>query len=224
MGLLSKSPAERKLEQLTGGGKLSEEFKALLRANNIDLRTGEEIRKQLKEEIKLDIVSADGLETRIRYLIKKHSNTAVRDETSQNANASEAPKDLSLRAYEKQINELKKEYDSKEKNVKGLIEKRFSPPQITYDKFMSSISNCNNVFNSQYQSAINIVQLASHDTPKIDMELENKIQALKSIIKFIDDLTGELLINLNSKSDKDVEKLSDDMQNLIDSVKNYDTY
>ena len=221
MGLFSQTPAEKKLERLTGGAVLSDEFKALLRANNIDLHTGEEIKKQLKEEIKLDIVSAEGLETRIRYLIKKHANTAVNDDSSSNETPQQ-PRDLSLRAYEKQINQLKQEYDTKEKNVKGLIEKRFAPPQITYDKFMSSIDNCNKVFNSQYQSAINIVQLASHDTPKIDMELEHKIGVLKDIIKFIDDLTGELLINLNSKSNDDVDTLSDDMQNLIDSVKDYD--
>ena len=225
MGFLSQSPAEKKLEQLTGGLTLSDEYKALLRANNIDLGTGEHIKKQLKEEIKLDIVSADGLETRIRYLIKQHAKPGASKEPQEVSEPVVTPfkvDDYALKAYLKQINELKKEYDFKETNVKKLIEKRFAPPQITYDKFMASVNKCNTVFNDQYNSAVSIINLASEDSPKIDMELENKISSLKSIIKSIDELIGELVINLNSKSDKDVENLSEDMKDLIDSVKDYD--
>ena len=222
MGIFQQSPAEKKLEQLTGRSTLSEEFKALLKANNIDLATGEHIKKQLKEEIKLDIVSAEGLETRIRYLIKKHANTGVKEAPVQSDIKEFASDNSALKAYGNKINQLKKEYDSKEEKVKGLIEKRFAPPQITYDKFMNSVKKCNGVFNSQYESASNIINLATSDTPKIDMELENKITALQSIIKYIDDLTNELLINMNSKSNKDIDSLYEDMEDLIDSVKDYD--
>ena len=197
MGIFQQSTAEKKLEQLTGRSTLSEEFKALLRANNIDLATGEHIKKQLKEEIKLDIVSAEGLETRIRYLIKKHANTMVKETPVKNEVNEFATDNSSLKAYGDKINKLKNEFDSKQENVKDLIEKRFSPPQITYDKFMNSVKKCNDVFNSQYESASNIINLATRDTPKIDMELEGKINALESIIKYIDDLTNELLINMN---------------------------
>ena len=222
MGIFQQSPAERKLQELTGGSTLSAEFKALLKANNIDLVTGEHIKKQLKEEIKLDIVSADGLETRIRYLIKKHANTMV-DETPVETKVKDfATGSSALKAYGQKINELKNEYDYKEKNVKGLIEKRFSPPQITYDKFMNSVKKCNELFNSQYESASNIIKLAAQDTPKIDMELESKISSLESIIKYIDDLTNELLLNMNSDSNNDIKNLYEDMEDLIDSVKDYD--
>ena len=222
MGIFKQSPAERKLEELTGRSTLSEEFKALLRANNIDLATGNHIKRQLKEEIKLDIVSAEGLETRIRYLIKKHANTEVKEEPVQNDIKEFDSNSPGLKAYGDKINKLKQDYDKKEKNVKELIEKRFSPPQITYDKFMNSVKKCNGVFNSQYESASNIIDLASQDTPKIDMELETKISAMESITKYIDDLTNELLINMNSKSNKDIEGLYEDMEDLIDSVKDYD--
>lgn len=221
MGIFQQSPAQRKLEELTGRASLSPEFKALLKANNIDLVTGEHIKKQLKEEIKLDIVSADGLETRIRYLIKKHANTMVEEKPVKTEINDLNSDNSALKAYGNKINSLKNEFDHKEKNVKGLIEKRFSPPQITYDKFMNSIKKCNEIFNSQYQSASNIISLAAQDTPKIDMELESKINSLESIIKYIDDLTNELLINMNSDSNKDIENLYEDMEDLIDSVKDY---
>lgn len=221
MGIFQQSPAQRKLEELTGRASLSPEFKALLKANNIDLVTGEHIKKQLKEEIKLDIVSADGLETRIRYLIKKHANTMVEEKPVKTEINDLNSDNSALKAYGNKINSLKNEFDHKEKNVKELIEKRFSPPQITYDKFMNSIKKCNEIFNSQYQSASNIISLAAQDTPKIDMELESKINSLESIIKYIDDLTNELLINMNSDSNKDIENLYEDMEDLIDSVKDY---
>lgn len=221
MGIFQQSPAQRKLEELTGRASLSPEFKALLKANNIDLVTGEHIKKQLKEEIKLDIVSVDGLETRIRYLIKKHANTMVEEKPVKTEINDLNSDNSALKAYGNKINSLKNEFDHKEKNVKELIEKRFSPPQITYDKFMNSIKKCNEIFNSQYQSASNIISLAAQDTPKIDMELESKINSLESIIKYIDDLTNELLINMNSDSNKDIENLYEDMEDLIDSVKDY---
>ena len=74
MGIFSKTPAEKKLEELTGGFSLSEEYKALLKANGIDFHVGEHIRKQLREEIKLNIVSEEGLQTRLRYLISQNAN------------------------------------------------------------------------------------------------------------------------------------------------------
>ena len=89
---------------------------------------------------------------------------------------------------------------------------------------MDSVKNCSKVFNSQVDSALNIIKLTTRETPRIDTELESKISNMKAIISQIDDLTNELIINLSSdkKSNADVENLFDDMKNLIDSVKKYD--
>ncbi|MBR0372250.1 MAG: hypothetical protein IJH63_16325 [Methanobrevibacter sp.] len=222
MGMFSKTPAERKLEELTGGIILSDEYKAILKAKGIDLKTGERIKNQLKEEIKLNIVSEEGLETRIRYLInqnaKKTPEKPVEDEPSVIIAES------SLKKYGEEVKSLKSEYDAKEKVVINLIEKSFAPPQITYDKFMDSVNNCTKVFNNQYDSALSIIKLTTRETPRIDTELENKIRNMKTIISHVDDLTNELIINLSSdnKSNADVDILFDDMKDLIDSVKKYD--
>ncbi|ALT68848.1 hypothetical protein [Methanobrevibacter millerae] len=222
MGMFSKTPAEQKLEDLTGGIILSDEYKAILKANNIDISVGEHIKNQLKEEIKLNIVSEEGLETRLRYLIKQNSNKTVPPKEVEEPEVIIVPS--SLKRYEEEIKTLKTEYDAKEKVVVNLIEKSFTPPQITYDKFMDSVKNCSKVFNSQFDSALNIIQLTSRETPRINTELESKISNMKAIISQIDDLTNELIINLSSdkKSNVDVENLFDDMKNLIDSVKKYD--
>ena len=220
--MFSKTPAEQKLEDLTGGIILSEEYKAILKANNIEISVGEHIKNQLKEEIKLNIVSEEGLETRLRYLIKQNSNKTVPPKEVEEPEVIIVPS--SLKRYEEEIKTLKTEYDAKEKVVVNLIEKSFTPPQITYDKFMDSVKNCSKVFNSQFDSALNIIQLTSRETPRINTELESKISNMKAIISQIDDLTNELIINLSSdkKSNADVENLFDDMKNLIDSVKKYD--
>ena len=185
---------------------------------------GEHIRKQLREEIKLNIVSEEGLQTRLRYLISQNANKEIVSNKSEEEEIPVIITEAPLKRYENEVNNLKVEYDSKEKVVVNLIEKSFAPPQITYDKFMDTVNKCNKVFNNQVDSALNIVKLTTRETPRIDTELENKITNMKAIISQIDDLTNELIINLssNKKSNSDVENLFDDMKDLIDSVKKYD--
>ena len=130
----------------------------------------------------------------------------------------------SLKKYTDEVEELRDIFDEKEETVRGLIEKRFQPPQITYDRFMATIDKSHDLFYSEADGALNIAKLAVEDTPRVESELENKISTLKSIIDQIEDLTNELVINISSdeKSHDDVKNLIDDMENLIDSVKEYE--
>lgn len=129
----------------------------------------------------------------------------------------------SLKKYADEIEELKIVFDSKEIAVRKLIEKRFEPPQITYDRFMTIIDKSHDLFYHEAEGGINITKLAVEDTPRVEAELENKINTLKSIIDQIEDLTNELVINISSdeQSTDDVKNLVEDMENLIDSVKQY---
>ena len=101
--MFSKNPAEKKLEELTGGFILSEEYKALLKANGIDVKTGEHIKNQLKEEIRLNIVSEEGLQTRLRYLISQNANKNVVNEPKIEETPV-IPVQAPLKRYENQIN------------------------------------------------------------------------------------------------------------------------
>lgn len=129
----------------------------------------------------------------------------------------------SLKKYEKEINNLKVLFDVKEKVVRDLIKKCFEPPQITYDKFNSSIDSCHKIFYQQSDAAHNIINLAAEDTPRVQGEINNKIGNMKRIITQIEDLTNELVINISSsdESKDEVSGLLEDMENLIDSVKDY---
>lgn len=130
----------------------------------------------------------------------------------------------SLNKYIDEVDELKSVFDDKESKVRDLIAKRFEPPQMTYDRFMLTIDKSHELFYHEADGALNIAKYAVEDTPRIESELESKISTLKSIIDQIEDLTNELIININSedKSGDDVKSLIDDMENLIDSVKDYE--
>lgn len=146
-----------------------------------------------------------------------NANDDVKIEVSEESNLE------SLKEYQNEINNLKVIFEVKEDVVRQLIEKKFEPPQITYDKFMNMIDNCNKLFYAQADKASNIINLAVEDTPRIRGEIESKIDAMKKIIDQIEDLTNELVINISSDSDSqnEVQVLLDDMENLIGSVKDY---
>lgn len=129
----------------------------------------------------------------------------------------------SLQTYKKEIENLNVLFDVKEEVVRELITKRFEPPQITYDKFISSIDSCHKLFYTQSEAALNIINLSAEDTPRVQSEIKSKIDAMKKIINQIEDLTNELVINISSseESAEEVKNLLDDMENLIGSVKEY---
>lgn len=156
--------------------------------------------------------------------VKKQVKESKKVETPVSTTADEKSSGLdSFKRYEKEISNLKVVFNVKEKVVRELIEKRFEPPQITYDKFMSSIDNCHKLFYAQSDAASNIIDLAVEDTPRVQDEIEGKIDAMKKIIDQIEDLTNELVINISSsgESTDEVKNLLDDMENLIESVKDY---
>lgn len=142
------------------------------------------------------------------------------------SNPTTIPKNMgleSLKRYEKELNNLKVLYDVKEEVVKDLIEKSFTPPQITYDRFINVVDSSHKLFYNQYDSALNIINLAAEDTPRIEGELESKIGNMKAIIDQIEDLINELVINLSSddQTSEEVKNLLEEMENLVGSVKEY---
>ena len=126
--------------------------------------------------------------------------------------------------YQKEIDKLKSEYSSKENNSRKLIEEKFTPPQLSYDKFMSVVDSSNKLFNHQYNSAQSIINLSSNESEDLENELKSKIDIMKTIISKLDDLNDELIISMSkSKSDdEDVHSLLDEYETLIDDVKNYE--
>lgn len=164
------------------------------------------------------------------YRAKDSTKSQKRDTSNVNESSENVGMDIeedmqlkSLKQYESEINNLKVLFEVKEDVARQLIEKKFKPPQITYDRFILMIDKCNDLFYSQADTALNIINLAAEDTPRIRKEVENKIDSMKRIIDQIEDLTNELVINISSDSDskEEVQILLDDMEDLIGSVKDY---
>ena len=152
-----------------------------------------------------------------------NKKTISTPETKMDNKAAEITSLESLKKYADEVEELKAVFDVKEKVVRDLIEKRFEPPQITYDRFILTIDKCHKLFYNEADSAISITQLAVEHTPRVERELENKIATLKQIIDQIEDLSNELVINISSdsQSSDEIKILIDDMENLVGSVKEY---
>lgn len=131
---------------------------------------------------------------------------------------------LPLSKYKEQVLELRDEYEKKEKEVLSLVEKRFAPPQLTYHRFIGEIDNCRVLFFREAESILDIINLVTELSPKIETEIKKKIDLLKKIIDQMNDLINELIINMGDKeeSENEVKIVLDDMKNLIDSVKDYD--
>ena len=126
--------------------------------------------------------------------------------------------------YEKEIMELKEEFTEKRINVEELIERRFAPPQLTYDKFMSTVENAERVFDSEYYTAIDLVRYSDDYSQDMEEQIKARIKTLKIFIKQLDNLRKELLANLSkdNSSDKEIKNMIEEMDRLIDSVSQYD--
>lgn len=124
--------------------------------------------------------------------------------------------------YRRELNEIKMMYEIKERNARDLIEKRFTPPQLTYDKFISSVDNSTKMFNIHSEVILNIIDMASQDSEKIDHELNDRLDILKTLLKKMDELIDELVLSLNDdEKEGDPTNLINELDDLIDSVKSY---
>lgn len=124
--------------------------------------------------------------------------------------------------YQSQLDDLKEEYATKENRLRDLIAKRFEPPQLTYNRFITAVDNCTEIFNEKADYVQLIINLASDDSKRVDDEIKSRMEVLQSLIDKIEDLTDELVLSMSKSDDVDVKDLLDDMENLIDSVNSYD--
>ncbi|WP_405303294.1 zinc-ribbon domain-containing protein [Methanobrevibacter sp.] len=131
-------------------------------------------------------------------------------------------KHANFKTHQSQLNALRDEYNIKEKRLRDLTAKRFEPPQLTYNKFISTVDNCTKIFNEKADSIQSIINLDIDDSKRVEDEIKSGMEVLKSLIGKIDELTDELVLNMDKSDDANVKELFDDMEVLIDSVKRYD--
>lgn len=160
----------------------------------------------------------------IKTRIKLNKTDGINQEYYSNkTNHSKADKSPFIK-YEKKIIELKEEFTNKRIKAEILIEKRFAPPQLTYDKFMSTVENAERAFMSEYDTAIDLVRYSDEYSQDMEEQIRARIKTLKILIKQLDNLTTELLDNLSkdNNSDDEIKRIIEEMDRLIDSVSQYE--
>ncbi|MCQ2961571.1 MAG: DUF2339 domain-containing protein [archaeon] len=128
-----------------------------------------------------------------------------------------------FRPYNTQINDLKNEFNHKEENITNLINNRFNKEELSYDRFISVIDNCHKIFYHHADSASSIIQLAPEFSERLDESVKGKISIMESINDEMNNLLEELILHDGDEkqSDEDLKELFSNMDNLINSVKDY---
>lgn len=127
--------------------------------------------------------------------------------------------------YKNRVRSLRETYETKEAKVMELLEKKFPAGQISYYRFKDEVDNCRVSFFKEADSAQSMIDLSDEYSDKIASELKNKIKTLESIIGKLNDLQSELIIsisNADDDGDEEIKNLIDEMNDLIDSVKDYE--
>ena len=148
------------------------------------------------------------------------SNTSSTTTTTTSNNTSQ-----NYSYYKKQVEELKKTYETKEEKVLELLEKKFPNGQMTYGRFRGEVDVCRVNFFKEAEAAENMINLSDEYSEKIADALKEKINTLQSIVAKMNDLQSELIIsisNCDEGSDEEIDNLIREMNDLIDSVKDYD--
>ena len=123
--------------------------------------------------------------------------------------------------YESKVKEIEKDYNSKQARATELVEKLFDPTHMSYSKFTNAIKKSNQLFANQLKITQKMMEM--ENSTVINREIENKIRTLETFVDKMEDLINELVIQLssNEKDNDDINNLFKDMDDLIDSVKDY---
>ena len=152
-------------------------------------------------------------------------NTTTSNTTSTTTTTTSNTTSKNYSYYKKQVEELKKTYETKEEKVLELLEKKFPNGQMTYGRFRGEVDVCRVNFFKEAEAAENMINLSDGYSEKIAEALKEKISTLQSIVAKMNDLQSELIISISNGDDgsnEEIDNLIKEMNDLIDSVKDYD--
>ena len=152
-------------------------------------------------------------------------NTTKSNTTSTRTTTTASTSSQNYSFYKKQVEDLKKTYETKEEKVLELLEKKFPNGQMTYGRFRGEVDVCRVNFFKEAEAAENMINLSDGYSEKIADALKEKISTLQSIVAKMNDLQSELIISISNGDDgsnEEIDNLIKEMNDLIDSVKDYD--
>lgn len=124
-------------------------------------------------------------------------------------------------SYKVQTNKFKSKFEEREHSIRELIEKCFPAPQMTNSKFTTLVDECSRLFHHKVDSIMLILESTNEYSDKLEKELKSDIKVLEELNVKLDSLHDELLIIQSENDNGDINLLLDEMDNLIDSVKDY---
>ena len=152
-------------------------------------------------------------------------NTTTRNTTSTTTTTTSNTTSQNYSYYKKQVEDLRKTYETKEEKVLELLERKFPNGQMSYGRFRGEVDVCRVNFFKEAEAAENMINLSDEYSEKIANALKEKIKTLQSIVSKMNDLQSELIISISNGddgSDQEIDNLIKEMNDLIDSVKDYD--
>ena len=152
-------------------------------------------------------------------------NTTTSNTTSTTTTATSNATSQNYSYYKKQVEDLKKTYETNEEKVLELLEKKFPNGQMSYGRFRGEVDVCRVNFFKEAEAAENMINLSDGYSEKIADALKEKISTLQSIVAKMNDLQSELIISISNGDDgsnEEIDNLIREMNDLIDSVKDYD--
>lgn len=152
-------------------------------------------------------------------------NTTTRNTTSTTTTTTSNTTSQNYSYYKKQVEDLKKTYETKEEKVLELLERKFPNGQMSYGRFRGEVDVCRVNFFKEAEAAENMINLSDEYSEKIANALKEKIKTLQSIVSKMNNLQSELIISISNGddgSDQEIDNLIKEMNDLIDSVKDYD--
>lgn len=119
------------------------------------------------------------------------------------------------------LNELKDLYDSKEKVVIKILQKKFDENEMSYKRFILLIDKCHEMIYDEIKDAFNLISYTSYRPDYIEIIFKNHFEKIEKIIDKIDELMNNLVINERKNSTSEYKSLLEDMDSLNKSVYEY---
>lgn len=119
------------------------------------------------------------------------------------------------------LKELKDLYDSKEKVVTKILQKKFDENEMSYKRFILLIDKCHEMLYNEIEDAFNLIAYTSYSPDYIEIVFKKHFEKIEKIIEKIDDLMNNLIVNERKNSTSEYNSLLEDMDSLNKSVYEY---
>lgn len=119
------------------------------------------------------------------------------------------------------LKELKDLYDSKEKVVIKILQRKFNENEMSYKRFILLIDKCHEMIYNELKYAFDLIAYTSYGPDYIEIVFKKHFEKIEKIIEKVDELMNNLIVNEKKNSTSEYNSLLEDMDSLNKSVYEY---